>query len=101
MRSGVTAGGIFLMIIGIGIAFLWSGEPEGGTLTPPIIGGGIGFIGFLTFIAGLAASSPKEKPTEIKEEKTKEVAICPDCKSRIPVNSKFCPECGTDLRREG
>ena len=27
------------------------------------------------------------------------LAICPQCKSRIPSNSKYCPECGTDLQR--
>jgi len=26
------------------------------------------------------------------------LAICPQCKNRIPSKSKFCPECGTDLR---
>ena len=26
------------------------------------------------------------------------LAICPECKSRIPVESKFCLECGTDLQ---
>ena len=26
------------------------------------------------------------------------VAICPKCKARIPVDAKFCAECGTDLR---
>lgn len=25
------------------------------------------------------------------------LAICPECKSRIPSKSKYCPECGTDL----
>ena len=27
------------------------------------------------------------------------LAICPQCKSRIPSESKYCPECGTDLQR--
>lgn len=26
------------------------------------------------------------------------LAICPVCKNRIPSNSKFCLECGTDLQ---
>lgn len=26
------------------------------------------------------------------------VLICPECQSRIPVSSKFCLECGADLR---
>jgi len=24
--------------------------------------------------------------------------ICPKCHARIPVESNFCPQCGTDLR---
>jgi predicted amidophosphoribosyltransferase len=31
-------------------------------------------------------------------EDTVVVAICPECKNRIPSTTKFCPECGTDLR---
>ena len=26
------------------------------------------------------------------------LAICPQCKSRVPSESKFCPECGTNLQ---
>ena len=26
--------------------------------------------------------------------------ICPKCQVLIPVSSKFCPECGVDLRQE-
>jgi RNA polymerase subunit RPABC4/transcription elongation factor Spt4 len=25
--------------------------------------------------------------------------ICSNCKERIPVESKFCPECGEDFRQ--
>ena len=32
------------------------------------------------------------------EEKTKILAICPECKNRIASNSKFCPECGASLQ---
>jgi len=28
------------------------------------------------------------------------LAICPQCKSRIPSDSKYCLECGTDLQRQ-
>ena len=28
------------------------------------------------------------------------LAICPQCKSRIPSDSKYCLECGTDLTRQ-
>jgi len=27
------------------------------------------------------------------------VLICPKCQARIPVSSKFCPECGVDLKQ--
>lgn len=25
------------------------------------------------------------------------LAICPQCKNRLPINSKFCPKCGADF----
>jgi ribosomal protein L40E len=28
------------------------------------------------------------------------VLFCPNCQARIPVSSKFCPECGVDLRQK-
>ena len=28
------------------------------------------------------------------------VLICPKCQARIPVSSKFCPECGVDLKQQ-
>ena len=28
------------------------------------------------------------------------LAICPQCKSRIPSDSKYCLECGTNLQRQ-
>ena len=28
------------------------------------------------------------------------LAICPKCRSRVPSESKYCPECGTDLQRQ-
>lgn len=34
--------------------------------------------------------SPPQEPTVL--------AICPQCKSRIPSESKFCLECGTNLQ---
>ncbi|MGQ9641184.1 MAG: zinc-ribbon domain-containing protein [Candidatus Bathycorpusculaceae bacterium] len=34
---------------------------------------------------------PKPTPRQV-------LLICPKCKTRIPATSKFCPECGTDLR---
>ena len=28
------------------------------------------------------------------------VLICPKCQAHIPISSKFCPECGVDLRHQ-
>ncbi len=27
------------------------------------------------------------------------VAICPNCKSQVPLTTKFCPDCGTSLQK--
>jgi hypothetical protein len=122
MRGDIVALGIILMVIGaIMIAFfgfsitnLSSGTS--GVFFPQIVGAALALIGFLTFIAGLAASPPTEQKTTVIRQtpvqtlksklpipqrqrvQTKVVAICPKCKNRIPLNSKFCPECGADLR---
>ena len=40
---------------------------------------------------------PNQKQQTVPED-TVVVAICPECKNRIPSTTKFCPECGTDLR---
>jgi len=43
----------------------------------------------------------KEKPTGTgiaPPQQTTVVAICPQCKHRIPAESKFCPECGANLQ---
>ena len=42
-------------------------------------------------ITGLAEKQP-HKPTIL--------AICPQCRSRIPSESKYCLECGTDIQRQ-
>ncbi|MEA2089612.1 MAG: zinc ribbon domain-containing protein [Thermoproteota archaeon] len=41
-------------------------------------------------VAVVPVPTPKPKPQP--------VLICPKCKSYIPVCSKFCPQCGADLR---
>lgn len=44
-------------------------------------------LGVLAVIVPIPAPSPR-----------KVILICPKCSSHIPVESKFCPECGADLR---
>jgi ribosomal protein L40E len=122
MRGDIVALGIILMIIGVAllsflgvtIANITSGTI--GVYFPQIIGAALAFIGFLTFIAGLAASPTTERKTTVirqspaqtlrsklpvpqkQQVQTRVVAICPKCKNRIAVNSNFCPKCGEDLR---
>ncbi|MGC8816213.1 MAG: zinc-ribbon domain-containing protein [Candidatus Hadarchaeum sp.] len=38
------------------------------------------------------------KEGEKKPEAALILAICPECHERIPLDSKFCPECGTRLK---
>lgn len=40
------------------------------------------------------------KEEEHQPEATLILAICPECYERIPLNSKFCPECGARLKRQ-
>jgi len=88
---------------------------EGGAIglfSPQLVGVGLLFLGFILLIAGLAASPterqvrpvviPKPTPSETPQQPPKVVttilAICPQCKNRIPADTKFCPQCGADLR---
>jgi hypothetical protein len=43
----------------------------------------------------IAVFVPIYKPVERLD-----VLICPNCQSRIAVCSKFCTECGVDLRQQ-
>jgi ribosomal protein L40E len=36
--------------------------------------------------------------SEKQSPSTLVLAICPECKSRIPAEAKYCPECGADLQ---
>jgi len=77
-----------------------------------MIGGILAFIGFVVCIYGAAASPAgkqirpvvvsKPVPTATPQEPPKAVqtilAICPQCKNRIPADAKFCSQCGADLR---
>ena len=40
----------------------------------------------------------KPIPRRSEPQKTTILAICPKCKTRVPSESKFCPECGTNLQ---
>jgi len=122
MRGGVVAGGVVLMIIGLFfmsfLGTMWGSQTVGsgviaGLFIPQLVGIGMLFLGFILLIAGLAAS-PIERPVQPRvsiqpaairrrstpEEKTRILAICPKCKSRVRSSSKFCPECGVDLREQ-
>lgn len=102
-----------MMIIGgaLVVAMKEGGSPIieiGGFKLPlPIIGGGIALLGFLVFIAGLAASPPQKAapPVIISPQRPtapaaapEVLAICPECGAHVSSKSKFCPECGEDLR---
>jgi len=119
MRGGVVAGGVALIIVGI-IFFSISNTTIGGATGPGggvggyrtenqiflMIGVGLGIVGFITLIAGLAASK-KEKPVlpqkvmfhpPFRPAVAPEVlVICPECSSHVSAKSKFCPECGEKL----
>lgn len=46
-------------------------------------------VGFVLAVVPVYAPAPRQQQV---------VLICPKCHSHIPVNCKFCPECGADLR---
>jgi len=75
MRSGVAAAGVIMMIIGgAWLAAMKEGgiliiEVGGFVLPYQVIGGGIAFLGFLTFLAGLTASPPQKADPPIKINK--------------------------------
>ena len=128
MRGGVVAAGIILMIIGV--VFVLSSNTQvgytggtsgglGGYQTQNsvllVLGLALGGIGFITFIAGLAASKhEKSIPSYVPPKYThypapipqptspvtahEVLVICPKCAERVSSKSKFCPECGADLK---
>jgi len=103
-----------------------SGGGVAGFFSPQLIGIGLFLLGFIIMIAGLAASSEKKNqgqpiiiqaptpylsPRSMYDERAWErlvegsrntpsviLAICPNCKKRIPSENKFCPECGYDIQ---
>jgi len=102
--------GIILIIVGLfmisylGVIFDVSTNRVG-IFSPQVMGLGLMGIGFLAFIAGLAASPSERMVRRIERtkptptQKTVLLAICPKCKTRVLFESKFCPECGEDLRK--
>ena len=112
MRGGTVAAAVLMMVIGfifvsfLGVNFVSQGGLMG-VFSPTIIGILLMLLGFILFIAGLAASPKEEKqpiiiqapapympPQQISQPITTVLAICPNCKNGIPAESKFCPECG-------
>jgi len=79
-----------------------------GILFHQAVGAGMAFLGFLVFIAGLAASPPREKavsiithvppaPFQPVPRESEVLVICPECGAHVSSKSKFCPECGEKL----
>jgi len=112
-----------LMIVGlIFLSFMgtmWTTQADSGGgavgfFSPQLIGVGLLSFGFILLIAGIAASSEKKNqgqpiviqaptpymtPQPIPQNAPSVIlAICPNCKMRIPAESKFCPECGYVLQ---
>ncbi len=117
MRGGTVAGAVLLMILGFVFVSMFPVQSVGGVqgmFSPQIIGILLMVLGFVLFIAGLAASPKEEKqppqpivinqsppaylPQQPPIAEQKVLAICPKCKKRIASESKFCPECGFDLQ---
>jgi uncharacterized membrane protein YjgN (DUF898 family) len=60
--------------------------------------------GWVIIILNEVSFGAKKEQLEVDRDETIKravpsmvLAICPQCKSRIPSTSKYCPECGTDL----
>ena len=62
-----------------------------------LIGGVISL--FATRVPSSAAAAGRLEPGQ-PQVQAGTLAICPTCKARIPVDARFCAECGTDLRRK-
>ncbi len=60
-----------------------------------LIGGVISL--FATRATSSAAAAGRFEPAQPRVQ-APPLAICPMCKARIPVDAKFCAECGADLR---
>jgi len=128
MRGGTVAAAVLLMVLGFVFVSLFPVQSYNGGVSgmfsPQIIGILLMLLGFILFIAGLAASPKEEKqpiiiqapapympPRSMYDERAWErlvegsrntpsvvLAICPNCKKRIPSENKFCPECGYDIQ---
>ena len=100
--------GIFVFFIGFALAMAkLSGEasaPENALLI-----GAFGMvIGGILLLSGLFMSSKQNPPTHsqnsVPQQETRSpvgptvLVICPNCKARVPHESRFCLECGEKLR---
>jgi len=60
--------------------------------------------GWVIIIINEVVFSVRKEQREIDRDETIKssptiLAICPQCKARIPSDSKYCLECGTDLQK--
>jgi hypothetical protein len=104
VRETLIIGGVFLMLLGVVILY---------TTVESMIAQLFLFVGLIIIMLGFVTPRKRiivtplpqviihgttEKEIISSEERTKILAICPECKNRIPSNSKFCPECGANLQ---
>ena len=96
--------GIFFILGGLFLSTNPDNSPYGVDLK---MVAGFVLVGLIFILMGVSSSSPiPEEPTPKADvqvsnaplEASMVLAICPKCKARISVRSKFCPECGEDVR---
>lgn len=94
-----------MLVWGIGTLMIIAGTAEFLTVHGMIILDLFLFLGgwFVVIINETVFGARKEQLEVDRDEVIKHsspslvLAICPQCKSRIPSKSKYCPECGTDI----
>jgi len=103
MDKGNVTGGIFFIIIGVFAAFLpYSGLLSPGEVIDPrltYVAVGIGVMFLLMGITSDSEETPFPQPTASQppQQIVKMLVLCPNCGSRVPAESKYCPECATNL----
>lgn len=99
--------GLFVFFIGVALVMAkLSGEASAPENALYYGGSGIA-IGGIMFLSGLFMPSkqnlPTPAPTIVPQQETKPpveptvLVICPNCKARVPSESRFCLECGENL----
>ncbi|MDH5376359.1 MAG: hypothetical protein OEZ21_11750 [Candidatus Bathyarchaeota archaeon] len=94
-------------ILGLVAGSFWGLHPLGGLFDvwwmDDLVGVAILVVGSIVLdhqvdkaLARAKAGTPAPLPSSLQEPTV--LAICPQCKSRIPSESKFCLECGTNLQ---